>query len=206
MVTPARRARPRAAVPDPRGLPRALVTPPASTRRTSIGSRTGSSRRHVVDGGRLRALLLELWQRTRMDWGFVTDRLATTFRKETWIGAHERRFVGETLYGLVRHLRRIDAALERGRKTTQAAARSRAPARAARAREAARARARGAARARSRLERGRDDRRRDRRASASRRRGSRSPRRCPTGSPRGSSPTGATRPSRSRSRSTSARR
>ena len=71
---------------------------------------------HVVDGGRLRALVLELWQRTRMDWGFVTDRLSTTFRKETWIGAHERRFVGEVLYGLVRHLRRIDAALERGAK------------------------------------------------------------------------------------------
>ncbi len=70
----------------------------------------------VADGGRLRALLLELWQRTRMDWGFVTDRLSTTFRKEHWIGSHERRFVGEVLYGLVRHLRRIDAALERGAK------------------------------------------------------------------------------------------
>jgi 16S rRNA (cytosine967-C5)-methyltransferase len=70
----------------------------------------------VVEGGRLRALLLELWQRTRMDWGFVTDRLAATFRKETWIGAHDRRFVGETLYGLVRHLRRIDAAIARGRQ------------------------------------------------------------------------------------------
>ncbi len=70
----------------------------------------------VADGGRLRALLLELWQRTRMDWGFVTDRLATTFRKETWIGAHERRFVSETLYGMVRHLRRIDLALERARR------------------------------------------------------------------------------------------
>ncbi len=65
----------------------------------------------------MRATLLELWQRTRMDWGFVTDRLSMTFRKETWIGAHERRFLSETLYGLVRHLRRIDAALERGRKT-----------------------------------------------------------------------------------------
>jgi len=74
----------------------------------------------VVDGGRLRALVLELWQRTRMDWGFVTDRLATTFRKEAWIGSHERRFVGETLYGLVRHLRRVDAALARGRKTLRA--------------------------------------------------------------------------------------
>ena len=75
---------------------------------------------NVVDGGRLRALVLELWQRTRMDWGFVTDRLATTFRRETWIGAHDRRFVGETLYGLVRHLRRVDAALDRGRKTKRA--------------------------------------------------------------------------------------
>ncbi|MBL0212639.1 MAG: RsmB/NOP family class I SAM-dependent RNA methyltransferase [Myxococcales bacterium] len=73
----------------------------------------------VADGGRLRSLVLELWQRTRMDWGFVTDRLATTFRKEKWIGAHERRFVGETLYGLVRHLRRVDAALARGRKQTR---------------------------------------------------------------------------------------
>lgn len=75
---------------------------------------------HVVDGGRLRALVLELWQRTRMDWGFVTDRLSTTFRKETWVGSHERRFVSETLYGLVRHLRRVDAGLARGRKTKRA--------------------------------------------------------------------------------------
>jgi len=70
----------------------------------------------VADGGRLRALVLELWQRTRMDWGFVTDRLAQTFRKESWIGAHERRFVSETLYGMVRHLRRVDLALERARR------------------------------------------------------------------------------------------
>jgi 16S rRNA (cytosine967-C5)-methyltransferase len=70
-------------------------------------------------GGRLRALVLELWQRTRMDWGFVTDRLSTTFRREKWLGAHERRLVGEVLYGLVRHLRRIDAAIARGRRTSK---------------------------------------------------------------------------------------
>jgi 16S rRNA (cytosine967-C5)-methyltransferase len=74
----------------------------------------------VAEGGRLRALVLELWQRTRMDWGFVTDRLAVAFRRETWVGSHERRFVSETLYGLVRHLRRVDAALARGRKTERA--------------------------------------------------------------------------------------
>jgi 16S rRNA (cytosine967-C5)-methyltransferase len=72
--------------------------------------------RLVAEGGRLRALVLELWQRTRMDWGFVTERLATAFRKETWLGAHDRRFVGETLYGMVRHLRRIDLAIARGRR------------------------------------------------------------------------------------------
>ena len=74
----------------------------------------------LADGGRLRALVLELWQRTRMDWGFVTDRLASTFRKETWLGAHERRFVSERLYGLVRHLRRVDLALVRGLGSTRA--------------------------------------------------------------------------------------
>ena len=74
----------------------------------------------LVDGGRLRALVLELWQRTRMDWGFVTDRLATTFRKEHWVGSHDRRFIGETLYGLVRHLRRVDLALERARPVKKA--------------------------------------------------------------------------------------
>ena len=68
----------------------------------------------VAEGGRLRALVLELWQRTRIDWGFVTDRLAITFRREKWVGAHERRFVSETLYGIIRNLRRIDLAIMRG--------------------------------------------------------------------------------------------
>lgn len=50
-----------------------------------------------------------------MDWGFVTDRLANTFRRERWIGAHERRFLAEVLFGLVRHARRVDTALALGR-------------------------------------------------------------------------------------------
>jgi 16S rRNA (cytosine967-C5)-methyltransferase len=74
----------------------------------------------VAEGGKLRATVMELWQRTRMDWGFVTDRLSVTFRKERWIGAHERRFISETLYGIVRNLRRIDLALERATKTKRA--------------------------------------------------------------------------------------
>ena len=71
----------------------------------------------MVTGGRLRAVVLELWQRTRMDWGFVSDRLAVAFRHEKWLGAHDRRFVSELLYALVRDLRRVDLALERGRRS-----------------------------------------------------------------------------------------
>src|SRR5688500_5825684 len=74
----------------------------------------------VTEGGSLRALLLELWQRTRLDWGFVSDRLSATFRRERSLGSSERRFVAETLYGMVRHLRRIDAAIAAGAKRTAA--------------------------------------------------------------------------------------
>jgi len=72
--------------------------------------------RAVLAGGRLRGLILELWQRTRLDWGFVSDRLSQVFRKETWLGSSERRFVAETLYGLVRHVRRVDAAIDAARR------------------------------------------------------------------------------------------
>lgn len=70
----------------------------------------------MLSGGRVRGLVLELWQRTRLDWGFVSDRLSQTFRKETWLGAHDRRFVAETIYGLVRHVRRVDAAISAARR------------------------------------------------------------------------------------------
>jgi 16S rRNA (cytosine967-C5)-methyltransferase len=70
----------------------------------------------VIAGGKLRSTLLELWQRTRMDWGFVTDRLSSTFRKEKWIGSADRRFLSETLFGMIRNLRRIDLAIARGSK------------------------------------------------------------------------------------------
>lgn len=62
----------------------------------------------------LRSLILDLWQRTRIDWGFVSDRLADAFRREKRLHSNERRFVAETVYGMVRHLRRIDEALRAG--------------------------------------------------------------------------------------------
>lgn len=70
----------------------------------------------------LRSMILDLWQRTRMDWGFVSTRLADVFRKDRQLRSHERRFVAETVYGMVRHLRRIDEALRTAglRTVTQA--------------------------------------------------------------------------------------
>lgn len=64
--------------------------------------------------GELRSLTLKLWQQTRMDWGFVTDRLSKAFRQERSLGSSERRFVAELIYSMVRNARRIDLALELG--------------------------------------------------------------------------------------------
>ncbi len=64
--------------------------------------------------GELRFLTLELWQQTRMDWGFVTDRLSKVFRRERQLGSSERRYVAELIFSMVRHARRIDLALELG--------------------------------------------------------------------------------------------
>ena len=67
-------------------------------------------------------LLLHLWARTRMDWGYVTDSLAGAFRQNRGLGSSDRRFIAETLYGMVRYHRRVDEALALGgiRFTNQA--------------------------------------------------------------------------------------
>jgi len=67
-----------------------------------------------LSGGDLNALILELWQQTRMDWGFATDQLAKVFRRERQLGSGQRRFVAEVLYTMIRHARRIDLAIESG--------------------------------------------------------------------------------------------
>ncbi len=65
-------------------------------------------------GGTLGRLVLDLWQRTRIDWGFASERLAGAFRRERRLRSEERRFAAETLYGMIRHLRRVDEALAAG--------------------------------------------------------------------------------------------
>jgi 16S rRNA (cytosine967-C5)-methyltransferase len=71
--------------------------------------------------GPLGTLTLELWQRTRIDWGFASDRLADAFRARR-LGGRERRLVAETLFGMIRHARRIDEALAAGGMRATAAA------------------------------------------------------------------------------------
>lgn len=61
---------------------------------------------------RVEQLVLELWEKTRIDWGFATDRLAEAFRRERRLSSRERRLVAETLYGLIRQVRRVDFALD----------------------------------------------------------------------------------------------
>jgi 16S rRNA (cytosine967-C5)-methyltransferase len=68
----------------------------------------------AASGSALGRLLLDMWQRTRIDWGFVSDRLADAFRRERRLTSSERRFASETLYGMIRHLRRLDEALRAG--------------------------------------------------------------------------------------------
>jgi 16S rRNA (cytosine967-C5)-methyltransferase len=61
---------------------------------------------------RLERLLVELWGRIRIDWGFAATRLPQVVRQERWLAGDERRLLLETLYGMVRHSRRLEFALE----------------------------------------------------------------------------------------------
>jgi 16S rRNA (cytosine967-C5)-methyltransferase len=57
-------------------------------------------------------LVLELWSKTRIDWGFATDRVSEMFRRHKELHSAERREVSETLYGMIRQARRLDFALD----------------------------------------------------------------------------------------------
>lgn len=67
-----------------------------------------------VDKSQVRALIVEVWQRTRIDWSFASDHLAALFKRNRHLASTERRFIAEALYGMIRHARRIDEALAAG--------------------------------------------------------------------------------------------
>src|SRR4051812_18892375 len=59
--------------------------------------------------GAARALALELAAEARAEWGYASDLIASAFRKRRELGSGDRRLVAETVYGLIRWDRRLDA-------------------------------------------------------------------------------------------------
>jgi 16S rRNA (cytosine967-C5)-methyltransferase len=62
--------------------------------------------------GAARALALEIAAETRAEWGFASDIIARSFRAHRELSSGDRRKISETVYGLVRMDRRLDAILE----------------------------------------------------------------------------------------------
>jgi len=58
--------------------------------------------------------VLRLWRKTLSGPGFATDHIAAAFRQDRRIGSHERRDISESLYGMLRQLRRLQFALAQG--------------------------------------------------------------------------------------------
>ena len=62
----------------------------------------------------MRHQLVRLWKSTRIDWTFARGRAARELRRGPGLSRAERDFIADALFGLIRNLRRIDAALEAG--------------------------------------------------------------------------------------------
>ncbi len=62
--------------------------------------------------GSLRDMILGAWTQTRMDWMFARNQLSRWLRQHGRLRSSERRFAGEVIYGMIRHIRRIDEALK----------------------------------------------------------------------------------------------
>jgi 16S rRNA (cytosine967-C5)-methyltransferase len=59
--------------------------------------------------GGARALALEIAAEARAEWGFASEIIARAFRAHRELASGERRLVAETVYGLIRMDRRLDA-------------------------------------------------------------------------------------------------
>lgn len=62
--------------------------------------------------GGARDLTLEIAAEARAEWGFATDILARSFRAHRELPSGDRRRISETVYGLIRWDRRLDAILD----------------------------------------------------------------------------------------------
>ena len=62
--------------------------------------------------GSARALALEIAAEARAEWGFASDIIARSFRAHRELASSDRRLCAETVYGLIRMNRRLDAIVE----------------------------------------------------------------------------------------------
>src|SRR5437870_5505273 len=60
-------------------------------------------------GAQARRLALEMYAETRAEWRYATDVMAQGFRAHREIGSGFRRLCAETVYGLIRQHRRLEA-------------------------------------------------------------------------------------------------
>ena len=70
-------------------------------------------------GGEIEDLIVAIWERTRLDWGYLKDSLSSVFRENKGLGSSERRLVAESIYGMVRHKRRLETALKSSKLRNQ---------------------------------------------------------------------------------------
>src|SRR6516225_2963814 len=62
--------------------------------------------------GAARALALEIAAEARAEWGYATDVIARGFRAHRELASRDRRSIAETVYGLIRMDRRLDAVVD----------------------------------------------------------------------------------------------
>src|SRR3990170_7743306 len=62
--------------------------------------------------GHTRALVLEIAAEARAEWAYTSDVIARAFRSHRELGSGERRLASETIYGLVRWHRRLQAIVD----------------------------------------------------------------------------------------------
>jgi len=74
----------------------------------------GALARQAAGPGELQRRILELWRQTRIDWSFASRGLNDELRSARGLGSGERRFAADVLFGMIRHLRRLDEALKAG--------------------------------------------------------------------------------------------
>ncbi len=62
--------------------------------------------------GRARAFTLQIAAEARAEWAYTSDVIARSFRTHRELGSGERRLIAETVYGLVRWHRRLEAIVD----------------------------------------------------------------------------------------------